>query len=298
MSVKPDVSAIPSLWLEKIRQGFKPTLTMSWEGGTALIARTGGCEGRIETFTTLNEFYFKFAGHKLDLDVYCNGHRVRSEVESSQNALLLPSRTAVSLHINSHMNCDILAIKVTDAFLDSCSATDRASFRPVLNPADEIDWQIARLIYEECRRGGPNGELFAKSAAIMLGISLMRRQSSAQEGRGALARGGLSLASLRRACNFMEERLEVGVSLAEIAAVIGLSVGHFASCFKRSTGLSPYAWLRQKRIERAKQLLGNADLQLGEIAVRSGFSNQSAFGVAFRRETGLTPSQWRRQALE
>jgi AraC family transcriptional regulator len=167
-----------------------------------------------------------------------------------------------------------------------------------LNPADEIDWQIARLIYEECRRGGPNGELFAKSAAIMLGISLMRRQSSAQEGKGALARGGLSLASLRRACNFMEERLEVGVSLAEIAAVIGLSVGHFASCFKRSTGLSPYAWLRQKRIERAKQLLGNADLQLGEIAVRSGFSNQSAFGVAFRRETGLTPSQWRRQALE
>ncbi len=117
MPVEPDMSAIPSLWYEKAEQGHEPKLTMSWDGGTALIARTSGCEGHIETFTTLNEFYFKFAGHKLDLDVYCNGHRVRSEVESSRNALLLPSRTAVSIYINSVKNCDILAVRVTDAFL-------------------------------------------------------------------------------------------------------------------------------------------------------------------------------------
>jgi AraC family transcriptional regulator len=231
----------------------------------------------------------------MELDVYCNGDHVGSEV--GQNTLVLPSKTAVSVHTSFHKNCEILAVKMTDEFLESCSATDRVSLRPALNRADEMDWQIARLIYQECSRGGQNGELFARSAAIMLGISLVR-QSNLPESSPELAPGGLSLASLRHACEFMEDRLETGVALSEVAAATGLSVGHFASCFKRSTGLAPYAWLRQKRMERAKQLLGNAYLQLEEIAIRSGFSNQSAFGVAFRRETGVTPTQWRRQIFK
>jgi AraC family transcriptional regulator len=51
--------------------------------------------------------------------------------------------------------------------------------------------------------------------------------------------------------------------------------------------------LRRQRIERAKTLLHDPNLDLTEIAMILGYANQSSFGVAFKRETGLTPMQWR-----
>jgi AraC family transcriptional regulator len=58
-------------------------------------------------------------------------------------------------------------------------------------------------------------------------------------------------------------------------------------------GLAPHAWLRRQRIERAKTLLHDPNLDLTQIAMILGYANQSSFGVAFRRETGLAPMQWR-----
>jgi AraC family transcriptional regulator len=251
--------------------------------------------GRLESFTTVNEFYFIFARRKLNIDVHCDGHHIRNDVKSTRNALLVPSQTSISVRVNARESCDMLAIKVSDAFLASCVTPERPArthFRPALNLAGETDWQIARLIYDECSNGAPHGALFVQSAATMLGISLMRGHRSSP---ADLAQSGLSLSALRRSCDYMEDRLEAEVSLSEVAAVVQLSVGHFAASFKRSTGLAPYAWLRQRRIARAKQLLSDSSLQLGEIAILTGYSNQSAFGVAFRRETGLTPTAWRRR---
>jgi AraC family transcriptional regulator len=56
--------------------------------------------------------------------------------------------------------------------------------------------------------------------------------------------------------------------------------------------------LRRQRIERAKTLFHDPDLDLAQIAMILGYANQSSFGVAFKRETGLTPMQWRvREAI-
>jgi AraC family transcriptional regulator len=53
--------------------------------------------------------------------------------------------------------------------------------------------------------------------------------------------------------------------------------------------------LRRQRIEQAKTLLRDPNLDLTQIAIILGYANQSSFGVAFKRETGLTPMQWRRR---
>jgi AraC family transcriptional regulator len=88
------------------------------------------------------------------------------------------------------------------------------------------------------------------------------------------------------------------VSLAEVAAVAGLSLAHFASGFKEATGVAPCAWLRRRRMERAKELLRDRDVDLTTIANMLGYANQSAFGVALRREIGVTPTEWRRQLFD
>ena len=96
----------------------------------------------------------------------------------------------------------------------------------------------------------------------------------------------------------MMSRLGEDISVHEVAASVQLSTGHFSTAFKQSLGVAPHAWLRRQRIERAKTLLHDPNLDLVQIAMILGYANQSSFGVAFKRETGLTPMQWRvREAI-
>jgi AraC-like DNA-binding protein len=85
------------------------------------------------------------------------------------------------------------------------------------------------------------------------------------------------------------------VGLDRLAAVAGCSPTHFSRAFKQSTGLAPFQWLLQKRIDRAQSLLLGARHSLAEIALATGFSSQAHFTTAFRRVTGHTPGHWRRQ---
>ena len=112
--------------------------------------------------------------------------------------------------------------------------------------------------------------------------------------RAARMRGGLSPAALRRVQLFVEANLGRQIALAELAERAGLSAFHFARAFKQSVGSPPLAWLQQRRVERAHELLRTTDLPLGEVALATGFGSQSHFTTVFRRLTGLTPAVVRR----
>jgi AraC family transcriptional regulator len=55
--------------------------------------------------------------------------------------------------------------------------------------------------------------------------------------------------------------------------------------------------VRRQRIDRAKALLHDPNLNLTQIAIILGYANQSSLGVAFKRETGATPTQWRMRKM-
>ncbi|MCY1249297.1 HTH-type transcriptional activator RhaR [compost metagenome] len=59
-------------------------------------------------------------------------------------------------------------------------------------------------------------------------------------------------------------------------------------------GSTPFRWLLQQRIEKAKDLLQFSPTSLSEIATACGFSDQSHFTRAFVQAVGATPRQWRR----
>jgi AraC family transcriptional regulator len=86
------------------------------------------------------------------------------------------------------------------------------------------------------------------------------------------------------------------VSLAELAALVGLSPHHFCRAFAGSTGQPPHRWLVERRIEVAQQMIAAApQIGLTEVALAVGYGSQSAFGAAFRRVTGTTPRAWRKE---
>jgi AraC family transcriptional regulator len=77
------------------------------------------------------------------------------------------------------------------------------------------------------------------------------------------------------------------------AAVVQLSVYHFARQFKAATGLPPHQYVIARRVERAKQLLqAGTDLSLADVALRAGFSDQSQFSHHFKRLVGVTPGRF------
>lgn len=107
--------------------------------------------------------------------------------------------------------------------------------------------------------------------------------------------GGLSPTILRRAIERLRSDSDADVSLAALASDADLSRFHFCRAFKESTGLSPHAWLRQRRLEQAMNMLRDTDDSIVSIAAALGYSSQTAFAAAFRKLTGETPSGWRRR---
>ena len=107
-------------------------------------------------------------------------------------------------------------------------------------------------------------------------------------------RGGLSPAALRRVQLFVEANLERPIRLEDLAGRAGLSLYHFARAFRMSAGVTPRAFVEQRRIERAKQLIVSSDQSLADIAIASGFGTQSRLTTTLRQRTGFTPAEYRR----
>jgi len=106
-------------------------------------------------------------------------------------------------------------------------------------------------------------------------------------------RGGLPPRALRRVREFIEAHLERNISIEALATTAGLSMYHFARAFKQSEGVTPHEYLVQCRVRRAQDLLAATDLPLSEIALASGFADQSHCARRFREHVGVTPSSYR-----
>jgi AraC-like DNA-binding protein/PAS domain-containing protein len=112
----------------------------------------------------------------------------------------------------------------------------------------------------------------------------------------ARSRGGLPPGLTRRICDYIESNLGQKIGLAALAAMSGLSTFHFARAFHQSMGIPPHSYVLRRRLEQVKHMLRETQLPLSEIALATGFSDQSHLARHFHRLTGVSPSVARWQA--
>lgn len=124
-------------------------------------------------------------------------------------------------------------------------------------------------------------------------IRLLRLHSTVPQ--PAANGGGQLLAPfrLRRAIDFIEANLACPIGVAEIAIAAGISAYHFSRAFRQATGKPPYAFLLDRRLERAKGMLRSVDASLTTVSRDCGFASLSQFSRTFRRALGVTPTSYR-----
>lgn len=109
---------------------------------------------------------------------------------------------------------------------------------------------------------------------------------------GAPHRVGAEPRAVERARAYLDAHFADDVDLATLAAAAGLSRFHLIRAFRRATGLTPHAWLTDRRIRAARPLLA-AGLPPGEVAEACGFADQSHLTRAFKARVGVTPGRFR-----
>lgn len=82
------------------------------------------------------------------------------------------------------------------------------------------------------------------------------------------------------------------MSLAELATLSGVSRFQLLRGFAREIGITPHAYLVQRRVRLARQLLADGQTP-AQAALLAGFADQSHMTRAFVRQLGVTPSRYR-----
>lgn len=191
-----------------------------------------------------------------------------------------PTAAYLSLSVEPSFVADILRRATSDL---------QPSLSPDLGCEDPVMMNAARGIGAEIERQGPLSTLLVESYVTTIFAQLLRRQRYVPRAR----KGGLAPASLNRVIEKIDEDLAVGLSLSQLAELLGVSIPHFCRAFKQTVGCPPYVFIVRRRIEKAQEYLRHSSMPVTDIALACGFSNSSHFSNAFRREVGMTPVAYR-----
>ncbi|NLS11940.1 helix-turn-helix transcriptional regulator [Vibrio sp. SM6] len=94
---------------------------------------------------------------------------------------------------------------------------------------------------------------------------------------------------------YIDQHLSRKISVAQLAGSVLLGESQFHSVFKDQIGVTPHQYVLGKRVDRARELIEQGHLTLGQVAELTGFSGQSTFTHAFSRLQGISPSQYKKQ---
>ncbi|KAF1070442.1 MAG: HTH-type transcriptional regulator CdhR [Pseudomonas citronellolis] len=207
---------------------------------------------------------------------------------------IMPADAAASWIVNGDIRLAHLYIRPERFALGCVQLLDREPRAMQLHERTFLDdpqqaarfRQLIRLDWDE-----PAQRLLTSSLAQELVDHLLLSQAGRRD--GLRLKGGLAAVARRRLVEYIEAHLAEPLTLGELAAQVHLSEYHFARMFRQSFGVAPHAYVLARRLEQARQWLGEGRMGLSEVALACGFSSASHFSNRFREALGVTPGQYR-----
>jgi AraC family transcriptional regulator len=160
--------------------------------------------------------------------------------------------------------------------------------RPHFARRDPVIFGIAQSLKLLCDANRPISQMYLDSIGSFVASHLMAHYSEVENF------GGLCHADLNKVIDYMHANLHLKIGLAELAKLLNMSQSYFSKLFKSSTGATPYQYLMQCRLRRAKELLKQTTLTADEIASRTGFDSKSHLSRTFTQHLSISPIKYRK----
>lgn len=221
---------------------------------------------------------------------YCVGPEKHEAVVNKQTvALINPAQVHSGIPVGceqiSYWSANIMQDVMTTSLTDISEKDGAAPEFRSMTVRDPGLQDHLRLFFHLLTE--PAGRL-EREAALMESLShLLTRYSSGKS--PSVPRHESHLVS--RAKEYLSEELSRKMSLHEVAGAVGLSRYHFLRVFKKSTGIPPHAFRTQRRIDLSQKLLRQG-MPFSQVALETGFNDQSHFSKRFKQFTGATPRQY------
>jgi AraC family transcriptional regulator len=148
---------------------------------------------------------------------------------------------------------------------------------------------------QEVASGGPGGRLCYDALALQASVHILRKYASVQF-KMPCAQGRFRPAHARLIEDYIEQNIFRNITLEELANICNCTSVQFARKFQVHYGMRPHAFVLSRKVEHACQLLRKDRLPLKEIALLSGFADQSHLNRIFRRHMSITPAEYRKHA--
>lgn len=227
--------------------------------------------------------------------------RLERERRRSGDIAIIPAGMSHRCNWNASVQFMVLAIEpallcqmgedlVNDVGGSSLKET-RIELTPrFMNQSDPLIQGIFFSLRAELESGKIGGDLLIDSLKTTLAIHLLRNYCTIQP-RLSNDPGRLSRSTLQHVTEYIHAHLDRDLKLIELSTIAQLSQYHFLRLFKQQMGITPHQYILQRRIEKAKHLLKHSELSIADIAVRTGFCDQSHLTRCFKRIVGVTPKQ-------
>jgi len=173
----------------------------------------------------------------------------------------------------------------------------RASLTPFLCTRDPLLEQLVRGCQAALSRRESSASLYVDHLAWAIAAHLVHRNGEAAAPAAGSPSSPLGKTRLDRIRDYIDGNLSRDIGIDELARAVSLSPVYFARMFKRATGLAPYQFLVQRRVEHAKRLLRSGNLPISEIAQVCGFCHQEHLTRVLRKICGVTPGNYRKATI-
>lgn len=94
--------------------------------------------------------------------------------------------------------------------------------------------------------------------------------------------------------DYIINNITKNISLKELSKLVYLSESQIIRIFKKEVGKTPYDYILDLKLNRAKTLLKNTNLMIKQIALNLGFCDEHYFSYVFKNKTGKTPSEYKK----
>ena len=197
-------------------------------------------------------------------------------VETRHRALSSGPMSAVFVRFDPILAPEILGEEALDVF--------SAPGGGLPDIARNLAWQMMA-----CRMEGAARRLYVGAKALELAAHALAPVSPAHDSTRLSTR---EIRLLHEACAILDAELRDPPTLPDLARRLGTNVTRLNQGFRMLFGQPPYAWLKTRRLERAKALIESGRMSISDVARLVGYQPQH-FATEFRNRFGISPSALR-----